>query len=73
MVVCMASSFESREAPDPWSGRQPRYEGLVSDGDDRFFLLTRLPSGEPVRAQLGRVSAQELRRVFVVDPEAAGD
>jgi hypothetical protein len=73
MVVRMSSSFESRDHPDPWSGRQPHYEGLVSDGDDRFFLLTRLPSGEPVRAQLGRVSPHELRRIFVVDPEPAGD
>jgi hypothetical protein len=53
-------------------GRQPRYEGLVSEGADRFFLLAQLRSGEPVRVQLGRVSATELRRLIVIDPEAAG-
>jgi hypothetical protein len=68
MVSNVASSFERREPPDPWSGRQPRFEGLVSEGPDRFVLLGRLPSGEPVRVQLGRVSATQLLRLFVVDP-----
>jgi len=69
MVVDVASLFDSREPSDPWSGRQPRFEGLASDGPDRFFLLARLPSGEPVRIQLGHVSASELLRHFVVvDP-----
>jgi hypothetical protein len=50
--------LERREAADPWSGRQPRYERLVSDGPDRFFVETRLRSGEPVRVQLGSLSAR---------------
>jgi hypothetical protein len=71
MVVQMPSSFERIEPPDPWSGRQPRFDALVSEGADRFFLLARLPSGERVRVQLARVSATELRRLYL--PEAAGD
>jgi hypothetical protein len=54
------------------NGAARRYEGLVSEGADRFFLLAQLRSGEPVRVQLGRVSATELRRLIVIDPEAAG-
>jgi hypothetical protein len=57
------------EPPDPWSGQQPRFEGLVSEGADRLFLLAPLPSGGPVRVQLGRISATELRRLIVVEPE----
>jgi hypothetical protein len=73
MVARMPSSFEPREPPDPWTGRQPRYEGLASEGADRFFLLARLPPGEPIRAQLRQVSATELRRLMVLDPEAADE
>lgn len=66
----VASPFERREPPDPWSGGQPRFEGLASEGPDRYFLLARLPSGEPVRVQLHQVSAPELLRHFVVeDPD----
>jgi hypothetical protein len=69
MVSNVADSFERREPADPWSGRQPRFEGLVSERPDRFFLLARLPSGKPVRMQLRQVSASELLRHFVVtDP-----
>jgi hypothetical protein len=68
MVVRMPSSFERREPPDPL----PRCEGLASEGADRFFLLARVPSGEQVRVQLGRVSARELRRLFVVGSEEGG-
>jgi hypothetical protein len=68
MVVRMPSSFERREPPDPL----PRCEGLASEGADRFFLLARVPSGEQVRVQLGRVSATELRRLFVVGSEEGG-
>jgi hypothetical protein len=63
---------ERREPQDPWAGRQPRYEGLISEGADRFFLLARRPAGEPVRVPLRRTSATELRRFFVVDPDEAG-
>jgi hypothetical protein len=63
MVIPVASSFERREPPDPL----PRCEGLASDDTGRFFLLASLASGEPVRLQLGHVSAQELRRLFVAD------
>ena len=65
MVERMASSFERRDRPDPL----PRCEGLAVEGADRFFLLASLPSGEPVRLPLGHVSAQELRRLFLVVPE----
>jgi hypothetical protein len=66
----MTSSFERSEPSDPWSGRQPRFEGLASDGPDRYFLLARLPSGEHVRVQLRQVSPAELLRHFVVaDPD----
>jgi hypothetical protein len=68
MVVRMPSSFERREPPDPL----PRCEGLASEGADRFFLLARVPSGEQVRVRLGRVSATELRRLFVVGSEEGG-
>jgi len=66
VVTRVAPSFEHHDPPDPWSGRQPRLEGLVSEGPERFFLLARLPSGDPVRVQLHRVSATELLRYFVV-------
>ena len=62
----VASPFERREAPDPWSGRQPRFEGLAGEEPGRYFLLARLPSGEPVRVQLRHVSVPELLRHFVV-------
>ena len=66
MVVDVGSSFDRREPSDPWSGRQPRFERLASEGADRFFLLARLPSGEPVRVQLRQVIAPDLLRHFVV-------
>jgi hypothetical protein len=50
----VAAWFERRDNDDPWCGRQPRYERLVSEGPGRFFLVTRLPSDELVRVQLGR-------------------
>jgi hypothetical protein len=50
------SWLKRRDSDDPWSGRQPRYERLVSDGAGRFFIVARLPSGEPVRRRLGRFS-----------------
>jgi len=69
MVTRVAPSFEGRQPPDPWPGRQPRFEGVASEGPDRFFLLARLPSGEPVRVQLRPVSAPELlRHLIVVEP-----
>ena len=67
MAERMSSSFERREPTDPL----PRCEGLAVEGADRFVLLASLPSGEPVRVPLGHVSVQELRRLFVVDPEEA--
>ena len=63
----VTSPFERRDPPDPWSGRQPRFEGLASEEPGRFFLLARVPSGEPLRVQLQQVSAPELLRHFVVD------
>jgi hypothetical protein len=39
-------------SPDPWGGRQPRFEGLVCDGLGRFFLVYRGESDEQVRVQL---------------------
>jgi hypothetical protein len=43
--------MESR-GPDPWGGRQPKFEGLACDGPDRFFLVYREESGEQVRLLL---------------------
>jgi hypothetical protein len=43
--------MESR-GPDPWGGRQPKFEGLGCDGPDRFFLVYRGESGEQVRLLL---------------------
>jgi hypothetical protein len=31
---------------------QPKFERLVTDGENRYFLGGRLKSGEPVRVQL---------------------
>jgi hypothetical protein len=45
-------SIEKQEPPDPWKGRQPRYEKLVMAGPDQFHLVTRLPSGEPINVPL---------------------
>jgi hypothetical protein len=42
-----------RRAPDPWHGRQPRYEKLVATGPTGFALVTRLPNGTPVHVALG--------------------
>jgi hypothetical protein len=44
----------SRPSPDPWHGRQPKYEKLVMRDSNRFYLETKLPSGEPISVRLGR-------------------
>ena len=49
----MASASQRRGAPDPWHGRQPRYEKIVATGPTGFALVTRLPNGEPVHVALG--------------------
>jgi hypothetical protein len=45
--------------PDPWGGRQPRFERLEFDGQRGFFLVGQLVSGEPVRLQLTSASYQQ--------------
>jgi hypothetical protein len=49
----MAPASQRRGAPDPWHGRQPRYEKLVATGPTGFALVTRLPNGTPVHVALG--------------------
>jgi hypothetical protein len=44
--------FERRDDPAPWGAYQPKFERLVTDGENRYFLEGRLESGEPVRVQL---------------------
>jgi hypothetical protein len=63
----MDSKFELAEPPDPWHGRQPKYERLVMPDSNRFYLETKLPSGEPISVQLGRLSFE---REFVQTPTA---
>jgi hypothetical protein len=41
----VAGRIDYHEPDDPWSGHQPRFERLVSDGAGRFFVDARLPSG----------------------------
>ena len=49
----MASNFQRGGAVDPWHGRQPRYEKLVTTGPTGFALITRLPNGKRVEVPLG--------------------
>ena len=44
--------FERGTDPAPWGAYQPKFERLVTDGENRYFLEGRLKSGEPVRVQL---------------------
>jgi hypothetical protein len=44
--------FERGEGPAPWGAYQPKFERLVTDGENRYFVEGRLKSGEPVRVQL---------------------
>jgi hypothetical protein len=48
----MPITFEFAGDPSPWGGRQPKFEHLATDGPDRYFLVGRLASGEPIRVQL---------------------
>jgi hypothetical protein len=48
----MKVTFDWREHPGPWGGRQPKFEHLEYDEPGRFFLVHRSPTGEPVRVQL---------------------
>jgi hypothetical protein len=51
----MSASLEMREPLEhPWRGRQPKYERPVRLAPDRFGLVTKLPSGEPIAVPLGR-------------------
>jgi hypothetical protein len=56
----MLARFDSQEPPDPWRGRQPKYEAIVRLRPGRFALKTRLPDGTPITVPLGRY---EFRRV----------
>ena len=42
--------------PDPWGGRQPKFEELACDGPGRFFLVYRGEFDEQVRVQLAPTS-----------------
>jgi hypothetical protein len=48
----MEFRFERGKDPAPWGAHQPKFERLVTDGENRYFLEGRLTSGEPVRVQL---------------------
>jgi hypothetical protein len=63
--------IERGEPDDPWSGRQPRYDRLVSEGG-RYFLDARLPSGEPIRCQLGRLTSSMALGMFTLKQERPG-
>jgi hypothetical protein len=52
---------EIRLAGDP-GGRRPHSEKLDTDGSGRFFMVTRLLSGAPVRVLLGRPDSERLPR-----------
>ena len=54
----MKGRFEMHEKTDPWRGRQPKYERIVRVGPNRFGLATKLPSGEPIVAELGRLAVR---------------
>jgi hypothetical protein len=43
----MEFSFEPRD-DSPWGSRQPKFERIVTDGPDRYFLVGQLATGEPV-------------------------
>jgi hypothetical protein len=43
---------ENPEPPAPWTRSQPKFERLEYEGPRRFFLVGRLPSGEPLRIRL---------------------
>jgi len=42
--------------PDPWGGRQPKFEGLACDGPGRFFLVYGGESEKQIRVQLAPAS-----------------
>ncbi len=44
--------FEREHGPAPWGAHQPKFERIVTDGENRYFLEGRLTTGEPVRVQL---------------------
>jgi hypothetical protein len=44
--------FEREHGPAPWGAHQPKFERIVSEGENRYFLEGRLTTGEPVRVQL---------------------
>ena len=46
------------EDASPWGDVQPRFERLVTDGPDRYFLIGRDAAGEPIRVQLAPAGLQ---------------
>jgi hypothetical protein len=48
----MELSFEDAAPPDPWGGVQPKFERLEYERPQRFILVGKLVSGEPVRVPL---------------------
>jgi hypothetical protein len=53
MVAAMGARFEMWDAPNPWGNRQPKFERLERDGEDSYFVVYRLASGEETRVRLG--------------------
>jgi hypothetical protein len=54
-------TVEMKPSDDAWQGKQPKYEGVVRLAPGRFGLRAKLPSGEPILAQLA-VGASFRRR-----------
>jgi hypothetical protein len=48
--------FERGKGPAPWGANQPKFERLVTEGGQRYFLEGRLTTGEPVRVELAPAS-----------------
>jgi hypothetical protein len=59
----MRSTYGTRNADDPWRGRQPRYLRLVVPEPGRYALVTTLPCGEQIEVPLGRATSPESRSV----------
>jgi hypothetical protein len=55
----MSGLIERREPRAQWAGRRPRpTNGWKRLAETGFFVVTRLPSGGPIRVPLGRASGQ---------------
>jgi hypothetical protein len=58
MVRAVGSSFEMREPQGPWGGHQPKCEKLTRLAANRYAILGRLDSGQPVTVPLGKFAVR---------------